>query len=236
MICALPPALPGLYSAPRLVLLEPRKWRKRRLHVRFLDGEDWQRQRIADIICGPEGWNSACGLQFVFDQAEQADIRISLAPGASWSHPGSYAAELPQAFPSMQIAWAVADGEGDIQRVTLHEFGHALGFEHEHTNPAARLPWIDRAQIYDYFQRVYGWDKERVDAQVLAQLDPSVTEYSEFDAQSVMGYTLSGELMTDGVEITGGHVLSSIDRVMASAWYGLPPERWRRTYLPGITK
>lgn len=239
-LCVPPPPLPTPAAAAHeptyLALNTDFRWRQKRVAVRFLDGEPELRARVAAVVCGPEGWNSACGLQFAFVEAGEAEVRVTFARGGSWSYVGTYCRYVPQDLPTMQLGWLSLDTNPvEVRRVVLHEFGHALGFEHEHRSPAARIPW-DMEQVYDYYWRTNGWSREKVDGQVITPIDPSVLEYTEWDHESIMHYRIPSEIVIGGVELGGATRLSLIDRAMAGVWYGLPPVQWRQTWLPVITK
>ena len=83
MICT--PA-PGSAQAAG-VALRPALWVARRVGVRFLGGETWQRVTVAFTVRA--GWNQASALQFVFDDAPDAPVRVTFEPGASWAHAGN---------------------------------------------------------------------------------------------------------------------------------------------------
>lgn len=243
MLCIPPPPLPTTAEEQSSAANEPTylalhtdyRWRRKRVLVRFLDGEPELRARVASVVTGPEGWNSACGLQFEFVDRGPADVRVTFARGGSWSYVGTYCGYVPQEQPTMQLGWLSLDTNPvEVRRVTLHEFGHALGFEHEHRSPAARIPW-DLEQVYDYYWRTNGWDRQMVDGQVLTPIDASVLEYTEWDSRSIMHYRIPTEIVLGGVELGGATTLSPIDRVMAGVWYGLPPVEWRRTFIPQVT-
>jgi len=65
-------------------------------------------------------------------------IRISFNPASgSWSYVGSDAIRVPSDNATMNFNWidkGSAMTEGD-RSVILHEFGHALGYRHEHQSP-----------------------------------------------------------------------------------------------------
>src|SRR5205814_4628230 len=75
----------------------------------------------------------------------------------------------------------------EFMRTTLHEFGHALGFQHEHQNPNAGIPW-DKPAVYKYYAKKEngGWDKDKVDLNLFAQFSKTQVNATKFDPKSIM--------------------------------------------------
>lgn len=229
ILCTPPPqaeAVRGSGGGDRLALWTRYKWTDRsELHVRFVDGDVRVWARVATVITSPVGWNYASRMQFVFDQSPTAEIRVSFARGASWSQVGNYVLPLPQSQPTMQLGWLNWDTpEQELRRVTLHEFGHALGFIHEHESPNVQIPW-DKDAVYDHYWRMSHWDKAMVDSQVLSPMTREECAAGTYDADSVMHYGIGAHLVLDRVARGGRTELSAQDRAMAEAWYGPPVVR-----------
>ena len=235
MLCVPPPEPYAPPELTRAALYTPFRWRGRsRITVKFLDGPPDVQAAVARIATGPESWNSACGLQVVFVDSGDSDIRITMQRGASWSYVGDYCTHIAQDMPTMQLGWAVTSSQTELQRVVLHEFGHAqIGLMHEHQSPVARIPWLIE-NVYSYYLATNGWSRAMVDSNVLTKFDGSVVETSEWDQLSIMHYSIPPSIVEGGVRIGGAMRLSPIDRVMAGVWYGLPPMQWRKTYMPQV--
>ncbi len=45
--------------------------------------------------------------------------------------------------------------DNEFSRTVIHEFGHALGCVHEHSSPAATIPW-NRDAVYAYYLATQG--------------------------------------------------------------------------------
>ena len=224
-LCAPPPPLPiGPHASDELALYVPRKWTDRlQAHVRFMDGDWHVWRRVALNITGPGGWNRACGFQFLFDQRKDAEIRVTFETGASWSYEGQYCLGVPPDKPTMQLGWLKANTpDAEVRRVALHEFGHALGFIHEHASPEAHIPW-DKEAVYDYYLRSHGWDRAMVDAQVLTPTAAEVVDAGDYDPQSILHYYIPPEFVLDHVARGGYGDLTPMDIKMAEHWYGPPP-------------
>lgn len=79
------------------------------------------------------------------------------------------------------------------ESVVIHEFGHALGMEHEHQHPDANIP-RDRKKAYVHFETVAGFSGGQVDPQVFPLERVPHRTYAPYDRQSVMHYHIYNEL------------------------------------------
>jgi hypothetical protein len=81
-------------------------------------------------------WEEVCGVRFMFVAGGDTDIRISFeADGTSWSLVGTDALRMARGAATMNLGWVSDDDEKiseEDRRGILHEFGHAIGMEHEH--------------------------------------------------------------------------------------------------------
>lgn len=205
------------------------------LRVRFLDGDPEVHARIRDIEAGPEGWSSACGMQFVFTDDPEAEIRVTLASGASWSYLGIGCTYVEANKPTMQLGWAHRSDDIELRRVWLHEAGHALSWNHEH----------DTYKAVEYFkfdfEAVKKWCKEEdVDYEewledwVKHPIPGTVVDHEWYDPQSIMGYYMPGVWFLDGITRGGANRLSAYDRFKARYTYGPPKHPWSQVFLPTI--
>jgi hypothetical protein len=235
--CAPPPMLsnnpPHYYASLPMdaALLIGKRWpeERRTLGVGFVeDASPEIIGLIIGIISGPEGWNSASGLQFVFGR-DNPEIRIAFSSRGSWSYVGMDALDIPASAPTMNLGWLTpALPYSDARQVVLHEFGHAVGMIHEHNSPRAHIPWNEPAVI-EYYMCRHGWSEARIRDNILA---PAPAEngvaQTVYDSTSIMHYMIPPELLTDpNWRASYNTTLSAEDRRLAAEWYGPPPARWR---------
>lgn len=203
----------------RLALKTGRMWSTgRTLRVGFLDGDPMAQDTVASIAnLWPRHANLL--LEFVPDP-QAAEIRIAFTPGASWSMIGTEALGLSPDEPTMNLGWLTeATPEQEWERVVLHEFGHALGCVHEHSSPAARIPW-DLPTVYRYYGRPpNAWTKEEIDRNVIARYGREQTQFTRFDPKSIMIYPIPGALTKDRYVVDWNLTLSELDRQFIGSRY-----------------
>ncbi|KAI8954885.1 hypothetical protein F4801DRAFT_530329 [Xylaria longipes] len=123
----------------------------------------------------------------------------------------------------MNLGFKTSDTKAEIMRGVLHEFGHALGFQHEHSSPRCPLH-LNREAIMKSYKGTLpnNISPEKWFDVNFAKLAMSGTiEASCFDEDSVMMYTIWPEWSQKGERIGGKLSLSKTDREMVRKWYPL---------------
>jgi hypothetical protein len=171
------------------------------LKVCFFDGLRDVRERIARV---GKRWERFANIHLdVGDVASPRmcrsgdvnDIRIGYDYKGYWSTVGQDSVNVSrQSDESLNLDGFNSEppSEPEFTRVVLHEFGHALGLQHEHQNPKSVCETeFDWAAIYESLARPpNGWDKAKVDSNMRRLLnDGDVKTLGEFDRQSIMLYT-----------------------------------------------
>ena len=150
------------------------------------------------------------GIRFEFDPipipGKNYDIRISFKLNGNYSAVGTDARLYDQKKSTMNIC------EFSVKTV-LHEFGHALGLEHEHQGPYSNIPWIKSGtnSIYDYYFNIYRWNKEMVDFNIVNVKSINDVTASEFDPDSIMLYPYPASTTTNGIGSKINGILSPKD-------------------------
>ena len=120
------------------------------------------------------------------DAPGDSDIRISFDRDGYWSYIGTNCHAISQDQPTMNYG-GMTDDMTDLEfsAAVCHEFGHALGFIHEQASPVANIQW-NKPVVYEYYERVHGWDKAQVDWNLFATFEQEDVINSRYDRTSIM--------------------------------------------------
>jgi hypothetical protein len=182
------------------------------IKVCFFGGAPALRARIANVASAWSNQGGHVPLDFgnvnnpkSCSPSEFFHIRIGFAYKGYWSLVGTDSAGLAtQNEQSMNFALfdIIPPPDPEFSRVVLHEFGHALGFQHEHQSYqapcASEFAWD---AIYRHLQGPPNyWSSERIDHN-LRPRDPSEgTAGPIFDRDSIMLYRFPKEFYKAGVD------------------------------------
>jgi hypothetical protein len=144
------------------------------------------------------------------DTFRVAHIRIGFDEGGYWSYVGK-----DSVGPDAPLSRATMNFEGFVnlwpavmparwRTVVVHEFGHALGLQHEHQHPScgSEFRWQPGAggepSVYDVFLQFQGWSPEVVDVN-LRPLPAASHDFSPTpDRRSVMFYAMPAQSFVKG--------------------------------------
>lgn len=226
---------------PRLVTSFTKYWaRGRTLKIRFLGNTPLFLQNLFyETACR---WLPHVNLKFALEAAVDSEIRIAIDQPFHWSAVGT---DALLAYRQQDIATMGFDltrlidmqkllglqGRSlvtfdvrslispDFDRIVLHEFGHALGAEHEHQHPDANIPWDEEKVLKEYSDQ--GMSEAFIRHNILDKYEAADFAYSPYDPHSVMHYNVPphqtvGEFQIDNSGLT----LSAKDIEFMSSIYG----------------
>jgi serralysin len=188
----------------------------RTLDVVMDGGSAHLRSRVRDAA---SQWTEYANLILSFGtNAANAEIHVTFTDGdGSWSYIGR---DSLGADPSMNLDLDDETTDQVVWSTVLHEFGHALGMQHEHQSPASGINW-DREKVLEDMALV-GWDAAKVEHNIFDKLGESSTNFSAFDPDSIMIYPIPEEWTTDDFSVAENFDLSAMDKEFAARWYPEP--------------
>jgi hypothetical protein len=191
------------------------KWaRGSKITVSFLDGDPAVRakvQAVAQQWTGPQLAN--LNLEFRTDTTDTL-VRISFRYQGSWSTIGTTCRQVTdKTRPTMNYGWLTASSSAEeIQRVVLHEFGHALGLIHEHQNPGGVIHWNREQVINDLSGYPNYWSLDTIELNMFRTYATAETNFSALDPESIIMYPLPSRWTTDGFSVGLNSKLSDTDK------------------------
>jgi hypothetical protein len=185
-----------------------------RITVSFLDGDPGVQERVTQMArqwIGPGLANLR--LDFRKDTNDTL-IRISFSRPGSWSTVGTSCRRITDRNePTMNYGWLNPDSSPtELQRVVLHEFGHALGLIHEHQNPAGGIQWNRENVIRDLSGPPNNWPLDVIEHNMFALHGEEETNFTDTDRSSIMMYPIPASWTVNGFSVGLNNNLSQIDK------------------------
>ena len=194
----------------------------------YLKSKTWKNGKVLRVWIDPSNpagvaavkqfaptWSIYANITFAWtNDRKNSDIRITFNPNnGAYSYLGTDNLLIPKDRETMNLGWV-------NERVILHEFGHALGLEHEHFHPDVDIQW-NKPVVYAYFlQR--GWTVEMVDRNLFQKKTAHEVHTLGYDELSIMNYQVPASWTLNGVALPLNRVLSEGDKQLASTVYPKP--------------
>lgn len=166
------------------------------------------------------------------DSGKEMQIRISFDKDGYWSHLGTNSVVfIPQTDASMnfqKFTEKPADQLTDYELSAIrHEFGHALGLEHEHQNPRGHCEQeFNWTRVYEWLEQ-QGWSKDYIDF-AMREIHGDDLDLTDFDRGSIMLYYFPPDFYTKGEQSNCyisifNQAISSVDLAKIAERYSSDP-------------
>lgn len=206
------PAIPGI---GRIFPLDKKLWRTgSTLLVHFAFGSVALKDRVMKVA---KEWENHANIKFeVTDDRRAAHIRVGFyAREGHYSYLGTDALTIPRSNITMNLdglSITETTSDEEMNRVVLHEFGHALGVGHEHKRAAIEIPW-DKPVVYQYYWDTQRWTRDDVDAQVFNRISEDQSSFgTDPDITSIMMYAIRQDHTVGDFEVAWNTQLSNLDK------------------------
>lgn len=199
------------------------------LRVNMKGGSTFIRRKVQQYA---NEWSNYANIRFNFVNGGESEIIITFGEdGKSYSKIGTDAIDpwfrigagtgiVPNE--TMHFGWFTdTTNDEEFRRVVLHEFGHALGFIHEHQNPVAGIPWNREAVYINYAGSPNNWSREEVDRNLFEKYNRNQTQFTQYDRTSIMHYPIDPSETIGGFSVGLNNSLSATDIAFARVMY--PP-------------
>ncbi|KAK6331787.1 hypothetical protein TWF718_002328 [Orbilia javanica] len=161
-------------------------------------------------------WERWANIKFKFVDDDEAIIRITSAKDGSYSYVGTSAkSSSHRGRRTMNLERQGTDSTYYYSRTVCHEFGHALGCEHEQGNPNPGLHW-NPENVVKWYKDHTSWKDPTIVYSAYYDFEPLTEamgfESSKWDPKSIMHYPLEKNWTKEGVVVTRANVLSETDK------------------------
>lgn len=201
------------------------------LRICFFSGSAELRERIARAALP---WTTAANLRFDFGSISsprdcdggRSDIRIGFDQKGYWSVIGNDSITLMEQWESsinLEAYPVNPPTEPDFSSTVLHEFGHAIGFHHEHQHPFATCDFDLDKVVEQLTQPPNNWEPGYAKEQLVRLNENDVQTIGKLDVDSIMLYHFDEWMYKLGSKsscyTSGNYALSKIDREAALTLY-----------------
>ncbi len=207
------------------VLVPDKRWPNgSELTVWFLDGNDFEKQLVQSTAIQ---WSKYANIRFQFsvEKPTISHIRISFS-GLDGTRLGNHG-DLHSTNPTMTLHSLAQQGLtlSYKKRIILHEFGHALGLEHEFLHPHWQYgnAWLleQQKQCIHRLQSISSTQERTLHcAQINQAFHEDDVWWYPFDENSIMNYPVTSEWLDNrSSDIALSESISALDKIAIALGY-----------------
>lgn len=204
-----------------LAVFTQKRWRTPvRRGVKFLDNPSQEFKN--KLLAHANLWNKTADVLYAETTSDDG-VRLARERGQGYfSFLGTDNNSVPRHQQTMNLdSFTVKTPDSEWMRVAPHEFGHDLGFNHEHSQPAI-IALLDERKVIAIFGQEQGWSEREVRQQILTPPNPRSIWATRPDQHSIMCYSFSGRMTKNGQPIIGGSRINELDYEFAALVYPKP--------------
>ena len=191
--------------------------------IAFLEGSPSQQDFVKKTVL--ETWQPLVNLKLSFiDDPTNAIIRVGFDPNlGSWSYIGKQNKNIPNSERTINLGW-LDDEEGLNGGVIKHEFGHMLGFAHEHLRSDKEFEWNKEAVYNTFSGPPNNWSRSTIDTNIFDTVNTNQFIGTKYDDKSIMVYIFDCSLFKSAhksMPCNTGSIqeLSPLDKATVSSVY-----------------
>lgn len=196
----------------KLVSFTSKLWKPgKELKVQYVSGTEWQKGQVETFA---SQWTQYANIKFNFASTGTPDILVGFEEGGgNRSFVGTDSALLiANGEKSMNLGKMVpSNPEEKRRRAIIHEFGHALGMEHEQSSPAANIAW-NKDAVYKEALANFKMNTDAVDANYFAISTGADVATTAYDPYSIMLNSFPPSWTTNGQYADLNTTLSAQDK------------------------
>ncbi len=194
-------------------------WKKeQKLIVTFLDGDSQLKKMVERYS---KEWTRYANVDFIFydsvslvPKSSVVNILITFKSYRNTSDVGTDSLLINKGTNEASMHLADLKGPKAINRfIILHEFGHALGLEHEHQHIKRNFTF-DKEKTKEYYKKTYGFSEKETEMFILSTTEQGKNTYfSTYDPNSIMHYIFHSSITDQKLDFRQNVTLSLLDKI-----------------------
>ncbi|KZC00496.1 hypothetical protein AU375_03341 [Methylobacterium radiotolerans] len=188
------------------------------LGVNFINGNSYQKDLVRSSASAWTAGKLAKRLAFEYDvPPSSSQIRVLFDAGVNDSYVGRDNLKISKTASTLRL-------QDLAPHVIQHEFGHALGLQHEQQFPDNTIQWDEKAVINEMAGPPNYWDETQTRQNILAKYkskDAVCVGDPSFNKKSIMLYPIPSSWTLNGFSVGTNASISDRDFACLGGLYGV---------------